>query len=36
VHKTRRVVFAAAELHDADGTLLAGGRVTNMILKLEN
>jgi len=36
VHKTRRVVFAAAELHDANGKLLAGGRVTNMILKLED
>jgi uncharacterized protein (TIGR00369 family) len=35
VHKTRRVVFAAAELHDSNGKLLAGGRVTNMILKLE-
>ena len=36
VHKTRRVVFAAAELHDGNGKLLAGGRVTNMILKLED
>jgi uncharacterized protein (TIGR00369 family) len=35
VQKTRRVSFAAAELHDADGKLLAGGRATNLILKLE-
>lgn len=36
VHKTRRTCFAAAELHDANGKLLAGGRVTNLILKLED
>jgi uncharacterized protein (TIGR00369 family) len=36
VHKTRRVSFAAAELHDANGKLLAGGRATNLILKLED
>ena len=33
VHKTRRVAFATAELFDPDGKLLAGGRVTNMMLE---
>ena len=32
VHKTRRVAFAVGELYDGDGKLLAGGRVTNMVL----
>lgn len=32
VHKTRRLAFAVAELFDADDKLLAGGRVTNMML----
>jgi uncharacterized protein (TIGR00369 family) len=36
VHKTRRVSFAAAELHDANGKLLASGRATNLIMKLED
>ncbi len=33
VHKTRRVAFAVGELYDADRNLLAGGRVTNMMLR---
>ena len=33
VHKTRRVAFATAELFDAEGKLLAAGRVTNMMLE---
>ena len=33
VHKTRRVAFAVGELFDGDGKLLAGGRVTNMMLE---
>ena len=36
VHKTRRVSFAAAELHDADGKLLASARATNLIIKLQD
>ena len=32
VHKTRRVAFAVGELYDGEGKLLAGGRVTNMVL----
>lgn len=32
VHKTRRLVFAVAELFDGEGKLLAGGRATNTIL----
>jgi uncharacterized protein (TIGR00369 family) len=31
-HKTRRVTFAAAEIHDADGRLLAAGRATNITI----
>lgn len=33
VHKTRRLAFAVAELFDAGRTLLAAGRVTNMMLQ---
>ena len=36
VHKTRRVSFAAAELHDADGKLLASGRATNLVIGLQD
>jgi uncharacterized protein (TIGR00369 family) len=36
VHKTRRVSFASAELHDTNGKLLASGRATNMIIKLQD
>jgi uncharacterized protein (TIGR00369 family) len=32
VHKTKRVSFAAAELHDANGKLLASGRATNLTI----
>lgn len=32
VHKTKRVTFAAAELFDADGKLLASCRGTNQTL----
>ena len=32
VRKTRRVTFAASELHDADGTLLASCRATNITI----
>lgn len=32
VHKTRRVTFAAAELYNADGKLLASCRATNQTL----
>jgi uncharacterized protein (TIGR00369 family) len=34
VHKTKRVSFAAAELHDANGKLLASGRATNLTITL--
>lgn len=34
VHKTRRVTFAAAELFDAQGKLLASGRATNLTIDL--
>jgi uncharacterized protein (TIGR00369 family) len=34
VHKTRRMSFAAAELHDTNGKLLASGRATNLIIRL--
>lgn len=33
VHKSRRVAFAVGELFDGQGKLLAGGRVTNMVLE---
>ena len=33
VHKSRRVAFAVGELFDGEGKLLAGGRVTNMMLE---
>lgn len=36
VHKTRRVAFGAAELHDAEGKLLASGRVTNLMIPLKD
>jgi uncharacterized protein (TIGR00369 family) len=36
VHKTRRVSFAAAEMHDAAGKLLASGRATNLIIKVQD
>jgi hypothetical protein len=32
VHRTRRVVFCAAELHDAAGTLMATSRCTQVVL----
>ena len=32
VHKSRRVTFATGELYNAEGKLLAGGRVTNTML----
>jgi len=33
VHRTRRVVYCSAELFDADGTLLAASRCTQIIRK---
>ena len=36
VHKTRRVSFAAAELHDAEGKLLASSRATNLTIELDD
>lgn len=33
IHKTRRVAFATADLFDAEGKLLAAGRVTNLMLE---
>lgn len=36
VHKTKRVSFAAAELHDGSGRLLAGARATNLTIKLSD
>ena len=36
VHKTKRVSFAAAELHDADGKLLASGRATNLTITVSD
>lgn len=33
VHKSQRTTFAAAELFDADGKLLASARATNLTLK---
>lgn len=33
-HKTRRVIFAAAELFDGGGKLLAAGRATNLAIDL--
>jgi uncharacterized protein (TIGR00369 family) len=35
VHKTRRVTFAAAELHDPAGVLLASGRASQVIIDLQ-
>lgn len=35
VRRTRRVVFCAAELHDADGRLLAASRCTQVVLPAE-
>jgi len=32
VRKTRRVTFAASELHDEQGTLLASCRATNITI----
>ncbi|MHB8571351.1 MAG: PaaI family thioesterase [Candidatus Dormibacteria bacterium] len=32
VHKTKRVTFAAAEIHNAEGQLLASGRATNITI----
>ena len=32
VHRSRRVVFCAAELSDAEGTTLAGARCTQVVL----
>ena len=34
VHKTRKITFCSAELHDADGALLASCRGTNVTLDL--
>jgi uncharacterized protein (TIGR00369 family) len=34
VHKTRRVTFAAAQIFDTSGKLLAGGRATNLTIDL--
>lgn len=34
VHKTRRVTFAAAELRDSSGKMLANGRATNLTIDL--
>jgi uncharacterized protein (TIGR00369 family) len=34
VHKTRRVTYAAAEIHDERGKLLASGRATNISIDL--
>ena len=31
VHRTRRIVFCAAEIHDGDGTHLASGRCTQVL-----
>ncbi|MEO8888248.1 MAG: PaaI family thioesterase [Jatrophihabitantaceae bacterium] len=36
VRSTRRVVFCAGELHDADGVLLAAGRCTQVLLPIEH
>ena len=36
VRKTRRVTFAASELHDEDGTLLASCRATNITIDLRD
>lgn len=33
IHKTRRVAYAAAEVFDAQGNLLAGGRATNLVME---
>ncbi len=33
VHKTRRITFAHADLHDVTGKLLASARVTNMTIQ---
>lgn len=33
VHRSNRLTFAAAELHDGAGRLLASGRATNMTIK---
>lgn len=35
VQKTRRVVFAAAELHNAAGVLLASGRASQVVIDLQ-
>jgi hypothetical protein len=32
IRKTRRTSFTAAELHDANGVLLASSRATNLTL----
>jgi uncharacterized protein (TIGR00369 family) len=32
VHRTKRMMFCAAELHDADGNHLASGRCTQVLL----
>jgi uncharacterized protein (TIGR00369 family) len=32
VHRSKRVVFCAAELADADGTVVAGARCTQVVL----
>jgi uncharacterized protein (TIGR00369 family) len=32
VHRSRRVVFCAAELSDADGTAIAGSRCTQVVI----
>jgi acyl-coenzyme A thioesterase PaaI-like protein len=36
VRKTRRVTFAASELHDEEGTLLASCRATNITIDVRN
>jgi uncharacterized protein (TIGR00369 family) len=36
VRKTRRVTFAASELHDEAGTLLASCRATNITIDLQD
>ena len=33
VHRTKRTIFCAAELHDADGTHLASARCTQVVLE---
>ena len=35
VRRTRRVVYCAADMHDADGTLLAASRCTQIVLPNE-